>query len=216
MAPRRRLWPFVLLDVGPGFSKRSRRLEAGLSWRGVKGIRSRLSRRWNDSGAFNDGTLRSVRSGVGMEELGVLGEMEHITDMWALQVSSPSDFSDTLVVTFVNETRVFRFSPDGEVEELDDFLGLNLAENTLLSSNLPGGRVIHVTESGVSIADTDSGMVTSKWSSDGQMITSAACNDERLVVVTGGQVLATHYKASKTYIANHWASLVKLSREPFF
>lgn len=143
------------------------------------------------SGAFNDGTLRSVRSGVGMEELGVLGEMEHITDMWALQVSSPGDFSDTLVVTFVNETRVFRFSSDGEVEELDDFLGLNLAENTLLSSNLPGGRVVHVTESGVSIADTDSGMVTSKWSPDGQTITSAASNDERLVVVTGGQVLAT-------------------------
>uniref|UniRef100_A0A093UZ16 DNA damage-binding protein 1 n=1 Tax=Talaromyces marneffei PM1 TaxID=1077442 RepID=A0A093UZ16_TALMA len=143
------------------------------------------------SGAFNDGTLRSVRSGVGMDELGVLGEMEHITDMWALQISSPGDFSDTLVVTFVNETRVFRFSSDGEVEELDEFLGLNLAENTLLSSNLPGGRIIHVTESGVSIADTDSGMVTSKWSPDGHTITSVACNDERLVVVTGGQIIAT-------------------------
>jgi DNA damage-binding protein 1 len=142
------------------------------------------------SGAFNDGTLRSVRSGVGMEELGVLGEMEHITDMWALQTSITNDFSDTLVVTFVNETRVFRFSPDGEVEELDEFLGLDLTENTLFSGNLPGSRVIHVTESGVSIADTDSGMVTSKWSPDGLAITSASCNDERLVVVAGGQVLA--------------------------
>ncbi|KKA25955.1 UV-damaged DNA binding protein [Rasamsonia emersonii CBS 393.64] len=142
------------------------------------------------SGAFNDGTLRSVRSGVGMEELGVLGEMDHITDLWALQVSSQGDFADTLLVTFVDETRVFRFDPEGEVEELDEFLGLSLSESTLHACNLPNGRILQVTESGVSIADTESGMVTSHWSPPNkQLITSASSNDDSLVLVTGGQVL---------------------------
>lgn len=142
------------------------------------------------SGAFNDGTLRSVRSGVGMEELGVLGEMEHITDMWSLQVSAKDDFADTLLVTFVDETRVFRFSPDGEVEELEEFLGLTLSESTLLAANLPNGLVLHVTESSACVADRESGMVTASWApADKLAITSAASNDTTLVVVTGGQVL---------------------------
>lgn len=143
------------------------------------------------SGAFNDGTLRSVRSGVGMEELGVLGEMEHITDLWALQTTSLDDFNDTLVVTFVDETRVFRFSSDGEVEELGNFLGLNLSENTLLVSNLSGGRILHVSEHGVEIAEVESGMVTSSWAPpESRAITSASANDDHVAIVVGGQVLS--------------------------
>lgn len=144
------------------------------------------------SGAFDDGTLRSVRSGVGMEELGVLGEMEHITDLWALQVGSSGDFLDTLVVTFVDETRAFRFSPDGEVEELDRFMGLNLSENTLLVANLPQGRILQVTEWRVLVADIEGGMVTFEWTPpDQQIVTAASSNEDFLVLVTGGQVLTT-------------------------
>ncbi|KAJ5239057.1 hypothetical protein N7468_003676 [Penicillium chermesinum] len=144
------------------------------------------------SGAFEDGTLRSVRSGVGMEELGVLGEMDHITDLWGLQSQSAGSFMDTLLVTFVDETRVFRFSPDGEVEELDNFLGLSLDENTLLAANLPGGRILQVTEKRAMIAEVESGMVTFEWApSTENTITAASANDENLVLVIGGQVLAS-------------------------
>ena len=142
------------------------------------------------SGAFDDGTLRSVRSGVGMEELGVLGEMEHITDLWGLQVGCAGDVLDTLVVTFVNETRVFQFSPDGEVEELDHFIGLSLTENTLLVANLPNGRILQVTEHRVLVADIEGGMVTFEWAPpDQQIVTAASSNDDFLALVTGGQVL---------------------------
>lgn len=154
------------------------------------------------SGAFDDGTLRSVRSGVGMEELGVLGEMEHITDLWGLQVGSTSDFLDTLVVTFVDETRVFHFSPDGEVEELDHFLGLSLSENTLLVANLPQGRILQVTERRVLIADIEGGMVTFEWTPpDQQVVTAASSNEDSLVLVTGGQVLTTLDIGSDAVIA---------------
>ncbi|KAJ5900528.1 uncharacterized protein N7473_004598 [Penicillium subrubescens] len=144
------------------------------------------------SGAFDDGSLRSVRSGVGMEELGVLGEMDHITDLWGLQAQTSGEFLDTLLVTFVDETRVFRFSPEGEVEELEDFLGLSLAESTLLAANLPGSRILQVTEKRAVIADLESGMVTFEWTPPTQKaITAASANDDHLVLVIGGQILAT-------------------------
>lgn len=143
------------------------------------------------SGSFNDGTLRSVRSGVGMEELGVLGDMEHITDLWSLQVLCGDDFTDTIVVSFVDETRIFRFSSDGEVEELDQLLGLGLTEGTLLTANLPNGRILQVTEHHIRIADIDDDMVVSKWAPPSeQAITAASNNDDFLVVVTGGRVLS--------------------------
>ncbi|KAL4872857.1 hypothetical protein BDV12DRAFT_126898 [Aspergillus spectabilis] len=142
------------------------------------------------SGAFDDGTLRSVRSGVGMEELGVLGDMEHITDLWGLQVESKDNFLDTLLVTFVDETRVFQFSPDGEVEELESFLGLSLSENTLLAANLPNKRILQVTEHRVLIADTESGMTDYQWEPPSQLIiTAASANDDTLVLVGGGEIM---------------------------
>lgn len=143
------------------------------------------------SGAFDDGTLRSVRSGVGMEDLGVLGDMDHITELWGLQ-SAPTagEFLDTLLVTFVDETRVFQFSPDGEVEELDHFLGLSLSESTILAANLPGGRILQVTERKVLIADVEGGMVTCEWTPPGQqVITAASSDDDNMVLVIGGRAL---------------------------
>ncbi|EEH42058.1 DNA damage-binding protein 1a [Paracoccidioides lutzii Pb01] len=142
------------------------------------------------SGAFDDGSLRSVRSGVGMEEVGVLGAMEHITDLWALRVACQEGFSDTLLVSFVDESRVFHFTQDGEVEEKDEFMGLGLAESTLLAANLPNGRILQVTERNVRVADLDDGMLLWNWSPPSQKaITAASSNDDHLVLVVGGQVL---------------------------
>ncbi|KAB8078709.1 mono-functional DNA-alkylating methyl methanesulfonate N-term-domain-containing protein [Aspergillus leporis] len=142
------------------------------------------------SGAFDDGTLRSVRSGVGMEELGVLGDMEHITDLWGLQAQASVNSLDILLVTFVDETRVFHFSPDGEVEELDQFLGLSLSENTLLAANLPGGRILQVTEQRVLIADVEGEMVVYEWTpASGLVITAASANDDSMVLVIGGELV---------------------------
>ncbi|KAJ5559128.1 hypothetical protein N7535_009008 [Penicillium sp. DV-2018c] len=144
------------------------------------------------SGAFDDGTLRSVRSGVGMEDLGVLGEMEHVTDLWGLSTRSGDDFLDTLIVTFVDETRVFQFSPDGEVEELDHFLGLSLSDNTLLATRLQDGRILQVTERRVLVADIESGMVTFEWATPShKLITAAAANEDYLVLVSNGQVVVS-------------------------
>ena len=142
------------------------------------------------SGAWQDGSIRSVRSGVGMEELGSFGEIPHITDIWSLSSGGDSSVQDTLLVTFVDETRIFKFDSEASVEEVDNFHGLELSEPTLFASNLPDHRILQVSEASVRIADLDSGMTTSTWKPpDGSKITAAAANEERLLVVTGGTTL---------------------------
>ncbi|OCK77712.1 DNA damage-binding protein 1 [Lepidopterella palustris CBS 459.81] len=142
------------------------------------------------SGAYQDGSLRSVRSGVGLEDLGVLDQMEHILNLFSLKSNTASNFVDTLLVTFVNESRVFRFDPEGEVEEVDNFKGMILSENTLLASNLPQGRLLQVTGSRVQLTDLDDGMVVSEWSPpNNQTITAAFANESAVLISLGGVAL---------------------------
>ncbi|EEP75318.1 conserved hypothetical protein [Uncinocarpus reesii 1704] len=174
------------------------------------------------SGAFHDGSLRSVRSGVGMEDLGVLGAMEHITDLWGLSAFCAEENCDTLLLAFVNESRVFHFSPDGEVEEKDEFLGLLLGETTLHASNLAGCRILQVTERTARITDVESELVIWHWSPSGhQKITAAAVNEQYLVLMIGGQEavifdIASDIQVSgpKTFKANKQVSGVTLTSSP--
>ena len=139
------------------------------------------------SGAYQDGSLRSVRSGVGLEDVGLLGEMEHISNLFSLKSDPSSDYDDTLLVTFINESRVFRFDPQGEVEEVEEFASLALDETTLAAANISQGRVVQVTNGRARICDLDGGIVVSEWMPfGGQQITAAAINDSHVLVSLGG------------------------------
>ena len=143
------------------------------------------------SGIFGDGSLRSVRSGVGLEEQGVLGEMDHATDLFALRSTQSSVYDDTLVVSFVNETRVFRFSPNGEIEEQEEFKSLVLSEGTMVLAMLENGLIVQVTTSSARLIDSEDGMVVSEWSDDaGQQITAASASKDELVLSIGGKDVA--------------------------
>jgi DNA damage-binding protein 1 len=170
---------FTIMDLGRG-------AEGGQS----NEFSSGQARLVTASGAWRDGTIRSVRSGVGMEELGSLGEILHITDMWGLSSGGDRNVQDTLLVTFVDETRIFKFDSEASIEEVDVFHGLEMSEATLLASNLPNNRILQVSETSIRIADLDGGMTTACWKPpDGSKITATACNDERLLVVSGGVTL---------------------------
>jgi DNA damage-binding protein 1 len=142
------------------------------------------------SGAYQDGSLRSVRSGVGLEELGSLGEMHHITEIFELWSSPPSEKVDTLVVSFIDETRVFRFNEGGEVEESEDYKGFIFSESTLLAQNLPQDRLLQVTASTIQITELENGMSTSSWKPPaGQAIVAASTNGLDVIVSVGGTEL---------------------------
>ena len=143
------------------------------------------------SGAWQDGSIRSVRSGVGMEELGTIGDLSHITDLWALSSTGARNMQDTLLVAFVDETRILKFDSEASVEEVDSFKGLELSEATLHVANLPNNRILQVHESGARMSDLESGMVTSQWRPQDEAIkiTATSANSNRLLVVTGGSTL---------------------------
>lgn len=139
------------------------------------------------SGAFNDGSLRSVRSGVVMEEQGSIVELDHIIDLFALRAASESEYVNLLVVSLIEETRVFQFLPEGEIEEHEDYKGFSLAASTLLASNIPKGRLLQVTGASIHIVDSEDGVVTSSWSpTAADLIISASANDEYLAIALGG------------------------------
>lgn len=139
------------------------------------------------SGAFQDGSLRSVRSGVGLEDQGSLGEMDHATDLFSLRSTDSSDMVDTLVASFVGETRIFQFRPDGEVEESSDYKSFSLSETTLLAANLPNSRLLQVTVSAARLIDSENGMVLSEWAPPSkQAITAASASDDNLALSIGG------------------------------
>jgi DNA damage-binding protein 1 len=144
------------------------------------------------SGAYQDGSLRSVRSGVGLEDLGVLGEMEHISELFGLKSDPSAEHVDTLLVSFVTESRVFRFDSEGEVEEVDEFASVILNESTLAAANISQGRILQVTSGRARICDLDGGMITSEWEpSNGQTITAAAVNKDHVLLSLGGVTIVT-------------------------
>ncbi|QIW99371.1 hypothetical protein AMS68_004889 [Peltaster fructicola] len=116
------------------------------------------------SGAFKDGSLRSVRSGVGLEDLGSIGNMgAPISAMFGLKSDPTHHYMDTLLVSFVDHTRVFYFSAEGQVEEHDEFKGFNLTEGTLSAGCLENGRAIQITSSGIVVTTGDGNVVTDRW-----------------------------------------------------
>ena len=144
------------------------------------------------SGVFSDGSLRSVRSGVGMEEQGVLGEMSNATDIFALRSSANTEHHDVLVVSFVDETRLFLFGLDGEVEEQAEFNSLKLSEPTILCSEVAEHRLIQITPAVIRLIDFESGRVLNEWSDpEGHTLTSASASQREVIVSIGGLEVAT-------------------------
>ncbi|KAK0878312.1 hypothetical protein LTR87_007850 [Friedmanniomyces endolithicus] len=143
------------------------------------------------SGAYKDGSLRSVRSGVGLEDVGSIGAMgAPVTGIFGLRSSRKSQYTDTLLVSLVASTRVFRFETDGEVEEVEKFCGLEMGEATLYAGNMPNGHLVQVTSSTVLLADVEDKMMFESWAPpDGSSITAVAAEPDKVLVSLGGAAL---------------------------
>ena len=172
------------------------------------------------SGAFKDGSLRSVRSGVGLEDLGSIGEMHHVTDLFSLKSDPELEFVDTLLVSFVTNTRVFKFGADGEVEEVDEFKGINLDRTTLFAINTTSGHILQVTDSSAIVTDTESGMALASWSPEGgSSIAAASASGTSILLSISGVGLALldfagnglEVQASRRFDADSQVACIALS-----
>lgn len=143
------------------------------------------------SGVYTDGSLRSVRSGVGLEDIGILAQMDAIQAVFPVR-SQPTAKIDTLLVSSPLETRAFIFDPSGGIEEVDSFRGLCLDEQTLVVLNLADNRLLQVTSTAVHLLDLEGGIVLSTWQpQDGDKITAASANESWVLLSVEGKNLVS-------------------------
>ncbi|KUJ16276.1 uncharacterized protein LY89DRAFT_646785 [Mollisia scopiformis] len=145
------------------------------------------------SGVFESGSFRSVRSGVGLEDVGILtDDMDDVRDVFSLRSSPGSQNDDTLVVSLAVETRVFKFDSGGEIEEVEEFRGLSFDQQTLLAINLPNGFILQITTESVRVLGPNSSpsSVGAEWRPpSGEMITTASANEGHVLLSCNGVTL---------------------------
>ncbi|KAF2217190.1 hypothetical protein CERZMDRAFT_32744 [Cercospora zeae-maydis SCOH1-5] len=143
------------------------------------------------SGAYQDGSLRSVRSGVGLEDKGSLGDLgEPISGIFSLCSSGSVESVDTLIASFVSHSSAIVFSEDGDIEAREEFRGFDLSQCTLYAGNISNARAVQVTSSGVLLADADGSMVSDRWEApNGASISAVSVEDDKVLVSLGGAAL---------------------------
>ncbi|PQE03739.1 dna damage-binding 1 protein [Rutstroemia sp. NJR-2017a BBW] len=141
------------------------------------------------SGGFEGGSLRSVRSGVGLDDIGILAEMEGIRKVFALH-TGPSLPNDTLVVSFATETRFFKLDSQGDFEEVETIRGLFSNAETFLTYNLDNGLILQVTAESVTLHGQNS--MVHRWQPpEGHIITAASGNQKYVLVASNGRTLVS-------------------------
>lgn len=142
-------------------------------------------------GAYRDGSLRSIRSGVGLEDEGVLDEIKGARGLFTLR-SYEAPKVDTVVISFITETRVLRFDAYGGIEEVYSFQGLVLDRETLLATDLANGQVLQITPQSVTLLDPETGVAVSTWDApEGRTITAASANSKWALLAVDGTTLVS-------------------------
>lgn len=142
-------------------------------------------------GAYRDGSLRSIRSGVGLEDQGILDEVARTRGLFTLR-SYGSDLVNVLVVSSITLTRIFKFDSDGGIEELYSFQGMTQDTETLLAANLPNGQLLQITPTAVTLLDPEDDVVMSRWEAPhGKFITRGSANDKWALVAVEGTTLVS-------------------------
>ena len=113
------------------------------------------------SGAYKDGSLRIIRNGIGIHELASI-DLPGIKGMWPLRVGPPPEnmveeaprpFDDTLVLSFVEQTRVLTLS--GEEVEETEIPGFVSDKQTFFTGNVDFGQIVQVTPSSVRLVSIE-------------------------------------------------------------
>ncbi|KAF9902706.1 DNA damage-binding protein 1a [Lobosporangium transversale] len=143
------------------------------------------------SGGFKDGSLRIVRNGVGINDRAVL-ELPGIKGLWSLKQTLDSATEDTLVMSFLNSTRVVRVTSDAEMVQ-EEIEGLLNDSQTLLSGNVQANLILQVTPRSVRLIappqHIQAGLIAEWKPPSGQLISVASMNPMQCVVAVAGQTL---------------------------
>jgi len=154
------------------------------------------------SGANKEGSLRIIRNGIGIHEHASI-DLDGIMGLWALKVGSvDQEFDDTLVLSFVGQSRVLSLVSD-EVEEID-VAGFNGDKQSMYCANVCCEQIVQVTEESVRLIGCSSRELVSEWRHpNGKNISVATSYNEHMLLAVGSEVFHLKLgKASLTQICN--------------
>lgn len=146
------------------------------------------------SGAFKEGSLRIIRNGIGIQEHASI-DLPSIKGMWALQVASDGKLDNTLVLSFVGQTRVL--SLNGEEVEETEIVGFSGDQQTFFCGNVIHEQLVQVTSASARLVCALTKRLLSEWKPpNDKNISVVACNTSQLVVSTGSAIyyLEIHLK----------------------
>lgn len=101
---------------------------------------------WFDPGtwalSFQDGSLRIVRNGIGINEQATV-ELPGIKGMWSLRSGSQEVHDQYLLVTFICETRILAINAEDELDEIE-IAGFASDEQTVFCFNTCHNQLVQV------------------------------------------------------------------------
>lgn len=125
------------------------------------------------SGSGPTGSLRIVRSGVGLEDIAEI-ECADVRKLWTVhgRVAAGSDAarsSQLCVLGFVAHTRFLAFSDTGEIEDRSADLEIKgvetdqatLAVSSIITTGPSSARFVHITNQNVTVVDVNKGAIAS-------------------------------------------------------
>ena len=135
------------------------------------------------SGVFKEGSLRIIRNGIGIHELASV-DLAGIKGMWPLRCGSGGKADNTLVMSFVEQTRVLTLS--GEEVEETEIPGFLSDQQTFYTGNVSNSLIVQVTPSSVRLVSADSMQMVDEWKAPGDRVISVSgCNGAQIVCATG-------------------------------
>ncbi|KFM57826.1 DNA damage-binding protein 1, partial [Stegodyphus mimosarum] len=130
------------------------------------------------SGAFKEGSLRIIRNGIGIHEHASI-DLPGVKGMWPLKVDG-IEFDDTLILSFVGQTRVLTLS--GEEVEETYLSGFDVSQQTFLCANVRFDQIVQVTATSIRLINRSSKKLLSQWMPPpGQNICVVSANMSQVV-----------------------------------
>ncbi|XP_045537764.1 DNA damage-binding protein 1 [Papilio machaon] len=153
------------------------------------------------SGAFKMGSLRIIRNGIGIQEQASI-DLPGIKGMWPLTLAQDSTYHDTLVLSFVGQTRVLTLN--GEEVEETEIKGFVSDRQTFFTGNVCHDQLIQVTDEGVRLVCRGGGggggagggaggaggwALGAQWRVEGaRALSVVACSNTRVVAAAGPRI----------------------------
>ena len=149
------------------------------------------------SGAFSNGSLRIIRSGVGIHEHASI-DLPDTKQSWAISWKPDSshtvidqndqEMNNVVVLSFIGQTRFLLLATDNDPEEIE-VPGLTCSEQTLYCGNVAYGQILQITASGITLLSQNTSKQPVKWSPpDSRQIGVCSCNGDQVVCASGDQI----------------------------